>query len=170
MARQASFRRLWQMGAVLLLGLMLLPAVPALAHGGAEITVEPAVVVPGGSINVKGEGVEAGEEFTISLQGVGFETTLGTVTVGDDEDFHQEFTIPANVSSGIYQVVAVSGEGETLTAELTVEAGEGAAVPAEPSAALMALDRSKSLLEWGVIGVGLLLSLGLGLVLVRGKS
>ena len=73
---------LWQTGAVLLLlGLALLPAVPALAHGEAVMTVSPAVVAPGATINVEGEGVEAGEEFTISLQGVGFETTLGTVTV-----------------------------------------------------------------------------------------
>jgi hypothetical protein len=69
-------------------------------------------------------------------------------------------------------VVAVSGEGETISAELTVEAGEiaAASVPAEPSAALMDLDRNKSPLAWGGIGVGLLISAGLGLALVRGKG
>lgn len=173
MVRQVPFMRLRQVGAaLLLLGLALLPAIPALAHGEAVMTVSPAVVAPGATINVEGEGVEAGEEFTISLQGVGFETTLGMVTVGDDEDFHQEFTIPADAPPGTYQVVAVSGEGETITAELTVEAGENAAVsvPAEPSAALMNLERSKSPLEWGVIGAGLLISAGLGLALVREKG
>lgn len=173
MDRQVGFMWLWQTGAVLLLlGLALLPAVPALAHGEAVMTVSPTVVAPGAIINVEGEGVEAGEEFTISLQGVGFDTTLGMVTVGDDEDFHQEFTIPADAPPGTYQEVAVSVEGETITSELTVEAGQtvAASVPAEPSAALMDLDRNKSPLEWGVIGVGLLISAGLGLALVRGKG
>ena len=61
MRRQAQFIRFWQIGtALLLLGLALLPALPVLAHGGAEMTVEPAVVAPGGAFNVQGEGVEAG--------------------------------------------------------------------------------------------------------------
>ena len=172
MASQRFFIRFRPVSAaLLLLGLTLLPALSVLAHGEAVMTVSPAVVAPGDTINVEGGGVEAGEEFTISLQGVGFEAILGTVTVGDDEDFHQEFPIPADVPPGTYQVVATSGEGETITAELTVEPGEVAAVtPAEPSAALMDLDRTKSTLEWVVIGGGLLLSLGLGLALLRGKG
>jgi hypothetical protein len=147
-------------------------AMPALAHGGAELTVTPATVAPGGTIQVKAEGVEAGEEFTITLEGLKGEVALGVVTVGDDEDFHEDYTLPADIQSGVYQVTAVSGEGEALTAELTVEAGatgeETSAMP-EPSAELMQLDRSKSVGEWAVVIVGLLLSAGVGLALVIKK-
>lgn len=147
-------------------------AMPALAHGGAELTVTPAAVAPGGTVQVQATGVEVGEEFTITLEGVRGQVTLGTVTVGDDEDFHDDYIIPADLPPGTYQVTAVSGEGETLTTELTVIAGEAAAAapPVQPSAELMQLDRSKSTGEWAVIGVGILLSVGLGLALVVVKK
>jgi len=150
-----------------------LGAVTALAHGEATLTVTPAVVSPGDTFTAKGEGVEAGEIFTITLEGMSFRATLGTVTVGDDEDFHQEFTVPADVPPGTYQVQATSAEGEILTAELTVEAGAVAAesaAPAEPSAEPMQLDRRRSGGELAAIIAGLLVSAGLGLALVRVKE
>jgi len=145
----------------------------ALAHGEATLTVSPTVVAPGSDITAKGEGVEAGETFSITLEGLTFQATLGTVTVGDDEDFHEEFTVPTDTPPGTYQVQATSAEGEVLTAELTVEAGAAtaeAAAPAEPSAEPMQLDRRKSTGELAVIVAGLLLSAGLGLALVRVRA
>ncbi len=146
-----------------------LSARPVLAHGEATLTVSPAVAAPGASITVKAEGVEAGEEFTITLVGLNTQVTLGTVRVGDDEDFHEEFTLPSDLRPGIYQVQAVSAEGETLTAELTIttEATAAQEQPSEPSAEPMSLDRSKTPVELITITIGLLLSAGLGLVLVR---
>lgn len=158
-------------GLALSLALVLgLKAGPALAHGEATLTVSPPVVAPGGTIKVEGEGVEAGEEFTITLEGMAFQARLGTVTVGDDEDFHQDFSVPADAPPGTYQVVATSEEGETLTAELTVESGATGtepAAPAEPSAELMQLDRGRSTGQLAAIIIGLLASAGLGLALVR---
>lgn len=156
------------LGLVLALGLSL-DATPALAHGGAELTVAPTVVAPGGVISVTGEGVEAGEEFTLTLEGMTFQITLGTVVVSN-EDFHQTFSVPADTPPDTYQVKATSAEGEVLTAELTVQAGAATAeptTPAKPSAAPMQLDRSKSTGQLAVIIAGLLLSAGLGLALVR---
>lgn len=169
--RKGWFARFGRLIALsLILGLAALwQAMPALAHGGAELTVTPTTVAPGGIIQVKAEGVEAGEEFTITLAGLKGQMTLGAVTVGDDEDFHADYAIPADIPAGVYQVTAVSGEGETMTAELTIAAGataEEAPAMAEPSAELMQLDRSKSTTEWAVIIAGLLLSAGAGLALV----
>lgn len=162
----------WIGALILLLGLSL-GVTTASAHGGAELTVSPVVAAPGGTVTVKGEGVEAGETFTITVEGTTFQATLGTVTVGDDEDFHEEFTLPAEIPPGTYQVRAVSEEGEVLTAELTVEAGTAMAepaAPAEPSTEPMQLDRRRSTGELTVIIAGLLLSAGLGLVLIREKG
>lgn len=142
------------------------------AHGGAEITVSPTVVAPGGTITIKGEGVEAGESFTISLEGISFSTVLGEVTVGDDEDFHEDYDVPIETPPGPYQIIATSAEGETITAELTVEAGikTDPLVAETPSNELMKLDRGKSSIELGVIIVGLLIATSLGIVLVRVKE
>ncbi len=161
----------WAGALALLLTLGLgLNILPALAHGEATLTVSPAVVAPGGTVNVEGEGVETGETFTITLEGTAFQATLGTVTVGDDEEFRQEFTIPAEAPPGIYQVRATSAEGEELTAELTIEAGMDTteqATPLKPSAELMQLDRGKPTGQLVAIVAGLVVSAGLGLALVR---
>lgn len=154
-------------GILVLLLALSLSITPALAHGEASLTVSPSVVAPGATISVKGEGVEAGEEFTITLEGVSFQATLGTVRVGDDEDFHEEFMVPTDVQPGVYQVRATSAEGEVLTAELTITANATTTEQAEPSAELMQLDRSKTTTELAVIIAGLLVSVGLGLALVR---
>jgi len=117
--------------------------------------------------------MEAGETFTISLEGITYQTLLGEVTVGSDEDFHEEFDLPADITPGPYQIIATSPDGETITAELTVEVGivdteQGA--PEEPSNEFIELDRSKSGVELAVIIVGLIISAGLGITLVRVKE
>lgn len=160
------------MGLVLALALLaVLSASPLQAHGGAELTVSPSAVTPGSSIQVQGEGVEPGEAFTVRLEGLEVQVVLGSVAVEEDGDFHASFTVPAETPPGLYRIAAVSQEGETLTAELRVlDRAEEAApseAPAEPSAAWMVLDRSRSPGEWAVIGVTLLLSTGWGLLLVR---
>lgn len=145
----------------------------ALAHGGAELTVSPTVTTPGGDITVKGEGVESGETFTITLEGLNFEATLGAVTVGDDEDFHQDFPVPADLPPGTYQVRATSVEGEVLTTELMVEAGATTteqAAPAAPSAELMQLERSLSTGQLALIIAGLVVIAAVGLWLVYARK
>lgn len=145
----------------------------AFAHGGATLSVSPTEVTPGGQITVTAEGVEAGEEFTITLEGVSYQATLGSVTVGDDEDFHQTYVVPTDAPPGDYQVRATSGEGEVITAELSIlssELGVQSQPPAKPSAAPMQLDRTKPPIEVAIIMVGILLSAGGGVLLVRRRE
>ncbi len=159
-------------GALAILLAVSLGVTPTMAHGGAELTLSPAQVPPGGSVTVKGEGVEAGEMFTIHIEGVSYQATLGTVAVGDDGDFHEEFVIPTDTPPGTYQVRATSQEGEVLSTELSVVADPGPVEPAaaEPSAEPMQLNRTKSTAQWVVILAGILGSAALGLVLVRTKE
>jgi hypothetical protein len=143
---------------------------PSLAHGEATLTVSPAVAVADDSIMVSMEDVESGEIFTVMLVGLNFEATLGSIAVPDgEESASQEFTIPSDVSSGVYQIQAVSEEGESLSAELSIEAGlvdSTANEVAEPSDELLQLDRSKSPLELVLIVGGIVISAALGLWLV----
>lgn len=96
---------------------------------------------------------------------------LGTATVADGETFRQAFVVPTAAPPGSYQVRATSAEGEVLTVELAVEAQAAtteAAAAGEPTAALMQLNRMKSVGELSAIVIGLLASAGLGLALVYG--
>ncbi|MCG3209707.1 MAG: hypothetical protein FOGNACKC_03334 [Anaerolineae bacterium] len=167
-----NFRVIWTrlVGVWILLLVLAVGAGRVLAHGEATLTVSPAVVAPGAEITVTGEGVEAGEKFTITVEGLNFKTTLGTVTVGDGEEFHQNFVVPAAAPPSTYQVRATSAEGEVITAELTVETDAAASVTAasaKPSAELMQLERPRSARQWGIIIVGLVVSAALGLWLVQ---
>ena len=143
----------------------------AWAHGEAELTVTPTVANPGSMITVAAEEVEAGEIFIITLEAPTFTVTLGSATV-EAESFSQEFVLPDHVPPGIYRVRATTAEGETITAELTIEAGStsDASVPARPSDELMNLDRTKTGAQVAGVVIGLLASVGLGLVLVRGRD
>ncbi len=162
---------LWSGALALILALTLNVGL-TMAHGGAELTVSPAAAAPGDTITVEGQGLEAGEVFTITLEGMSFQTELGRATVGEDEDFHQQFALPREIPPGTYQVLAVSEEGERLSAELTIvgsTGGQPAAAP-EPSAEPMDLDRTISAGQWVVIIAGVVASVGAGVILLRGRK
>ncbi len=167
-------RRLAWSGLVALLGLfaVLVTVVTlATAHGGATLTVTPAVIAPGSIVTVKADGVEADATFTISLAGPQFKAVLGTVKTTQDT-FEQGFAIPANAPADSYQVQALAEDGDVISAELTVSAGTGATAPtesAQPTAALMQLNRSKSAGQIAVMVVAAVVSAGLGLLLLRPK-
>ena len=151
---------------------VLLGAVSArvFAHGEATLVVTPTTASPNSAIRVSGQEVEDGEVFVVTLESTTFVVTLGTVTV-EGEDFEQEFTVPDHVPPGTYQVRATSAEGEVISAELTVEAGAGTQSAAvEPSAAWMELDRSKPIGQIVAIAAVLLVSAGIGILLVRSKE
>jgi hypothetical protein len=155
--------------ALCLFAVLATAATLALAHGGATLTVAPATIAPGGTVTVKADGVEADATFTISLAGAQFKSVLGTVKTTQDT-FEQGFTIPANAPADSYQVQALGEDGDVISADLTVSAGAGATSPAEskePTAALMQLDRSKPVLQTAVIACAALLSIALGIVLLR---
>jgi len=142
----------------------------SLAHGEAVLTVSPSVALTGESIEVSMEEVESGEIFSVTLIGLNFEETLGSITVPDgEESASQEIAIPSDVPSGIYQVQAITQEGESLSAELSIEASlidSTVNEELEPSDELMELERNQPTVELIIIVVGLVISAGLGFWLV----
>lgn len=143
------------------------------AHGEPVITVSPVSVPAGGEILVTGTEMEEGEVFAITLEGITLSVPLGEATVVE-EGFEVTVTIPAEVPPGSYRVQAATEEGETAVADLTVtpatstvEEDEHVEGQPEPSAAPMALDRPQSTASTIIIIVVALLSLGVGLWLVR---
>lgn len=139
-------------------------------HGEATLVVTPTTASPNSVIRVSGQAVEAGEVFVVTLDSTTFVVTLGTVTV-EGEEFEQEFTVPDHVPPGTYQVRAATAEGEVISAELAVEAGtEAQSAAVEPSAELMELNRSKPIGQILAIAAVLLVSAGVGILLVRTKE
>lgn len=113
----------------------------SLAHGEAVLTVSPSVALTGESIEVSMEEVESGEIFSVTLIGLNFEETLGSITVPDGE------------------------ESTSLSAELSIEASLVDSITdeeLEPSDELMELERNQPTLELTIIVVGLAISAGLG--------
>ncbi len=102
------------------------------AHGEPEITVSPDTVAPGGTLIVKGKTMGANEKFTLTLEGLKFQATLGEVESNAAEVFSQEFKVPIEVPEGLYQVRAVGEDGDAVTAELTIT-GKPATAVTEPA-------------------------------------
>lgn len=149
----------------------------ALAHGEAVITVEPSVVAPGGQITVTGADMEAGEEFTITLENALTVIPLGDATAigeGDEAGFTVTLTIPPEVQPGSYVVRAATEEGESITADLSVVALEeqagGESEAMEPSAEPLTLERPRSTGLLAVVIVAAIISAGVGLWLVRRRG
>ncbi len=146
-----------------------------LAHGQPAITVTPDIVAAGGTITVKGTTMGANEEFKISLEGLKFRADLGSAQSDANENLSAQFGIPGNASAGDYQVKALSADGDATTADLTVTAAaSGTPTPApgeaaEPSAAPHELPRSRTPLEVVGLFATVVLSAGIGLLLVRLK-
>lgn len=158
----------------LLMALVLafMPYGVALAHGEPTISVEPSVAAPGGQITITGTDMEEGEVFVFTLEGAAGVFELGEATAvqdGEEAGFTVVFLLPSDLASGSYLVRAVTDEGETATADLTIGASSEAmnAEPMEASAEPIVLDRSKPPFLIGSVIVLALLSTGLGLWLVR---
>src|SRR5574337_429299 len=107
----------------------------ALAHGEPTIAVQPTIAAAGSQITVTGSDMEAGEVFTITLDGLAGSITLGEVTAtgeGKEGGFTATYTVPTNAAPGSYTVRAIARDGDGTTADLTVTApsAEASAGPA----------------------------------------
>lgn len=157
-------------GIVIWLFSLVVIVLPVVAHGEAVLSVSPTVANASETVALSLEEVEAGETFTIMLVGLNFEATLGTMTIPDGEEaLRQEFRLPSDVPSGIYQIQALSEGGESLSAELSIETS----LPdntlnniIEPSGEPMQLDHSKPTGELALIVAIIVISAGLGFWLV----
>lgn len=123
-----------------LLAIALLPLGTALAHSKPTIRVEPAIVAAGGTLTVIGKDMEAGAEFTITLDRSGRSIKLGLATAKGEPDeagFTASFTVPADTTPGSYVVRAQSDKVSAL-ADLTVTAPAAQATAGPATMALSA--------------------------------
>jgi hypothetical protein len=157
--------------------------VPSGAHEKAVLESSRSSVPAGAVLPLDGRDFGAGESYVLRLVGALREYGLGEVEADADGLFSIELAIPGSVRPGAYQVVAVAPDGDVAARlDLTVLEAEAAepegaeerpageavheAMPRVARADEMPIERSRSGLEWGVIGllIGGAGGLGLGLI------
>jgi len=155
-------------------------------HEGGTLEVSSRAVPAGATLAVRGKDFSPGEAYTLRLEGTLRSHDVAEVEPDSSGAFSLELRIPREVSEGRYRLAAVAPDGDVSTRlELRVLAARPAAASREPagdgdgspaSAGPVArdgeipLERSRSGVEWGVIGLVLGLSGGLGLGLLAGGS
>ena len=156
---------------------------PSVGHEKAVLESSRSSVPAGAVLPLDGREFGAGESYVLRLVGALREYELGEVEADADGLFSIELTIPGSVTPGTYQVVAVAPDGDVAARlDLTVLEAEAAepegaeerpagraaneAAPRVARADEMPIERSRSGLEWGVIGllIGGAGGLGLGLI------
>ena len=155
--------------------LILVPLRNAQAHGEPVIAVQPYIAPAGGQITITGTEMESGEIFAITLESTTSAIPLGEATAtgeGEEAGFVATFIIPADAAPGSYTVRAATEEGEVTTADLTVteastQASSAPAMVQEPTGDLHMLDRTKPKVHVAGVVFLALISLVLGLLLVR---
>ncbi len=176
---------LTQMSRVFLL-FLLLWTVPAVAHEKAVLSSPESSVTAGGILTLRGSDFGKDETYRLKLTGALTEYDLGEVTADRAGVFSVEIQLPRGVRSGTYRVIAVAPDGdEVASLDLTVagsspppgaEAEHKLAVQDTPEhsaqtpaarADEMPIQRPRSGIEWGIIGLLVGLSGGLGVSLLR---
>ncbi len=141
---------------------------PIAAHNGAagsSLAVEPSSVTAGGTVVLAGTGLEPDSARQINLVGPDVVVPFPSAMTDADGMFNVTLTIPGHLPSGVYTFQAIADE--TLTVDLTVTAAEGA-TPAEPKreAAAVVAPRDRSPIEVAAIAIVVLVSLGIGALLI----
>ncbi|MGM7671025.1 ExeM/NucH family extracellular endonuclease [Microbacterium sp. A93] len=88
-----------------------------------NITLGATSVAAGGTVDVSGEGFDAGLELVLELRSTPVQ--VGTVTVADDGTFRTTITVPKNTAAGEHTLAAIQPNGAEATATLTVTAAPG---------------------------------------------
>lgn len=159
-------------GITFALGIALFSFSAVLAHGEPTIVVEPAVAKPGDQITVTGADMEDGEMFTITVENSSGTFQIGEATAiqqGDEAGFTTTFDLPKDLTTGLYLLRAVTEEGESTAADLTIVStvDTASSETMEASSMLHTLDRSKPVLLTGSVIAFAVLSASLGLWLLR---
>lgn len=152
------------------------------AHEEAVIESPQSSVPAGGTLSLAGKDFTAGESYALRLVGALREYELGEVEPSDAGTFTLELEIPGHVVSGAYRLVAVAEDGDEVArmdlqvlapnpsaaAEGGADSGgaHGAAAGGGARADDIRIERDRSGLEWGAIGllVGLAGGFGIGLL------
>lgn len=155
------------------------------AHGEATLESPSSSVAAGGSLTLNGAGFAPGQVHRLVLRGSLEEHELGGVTPEADSTFTAQLSIPADARPGQFRLVAVAPDGdEVATLEMPVraaertsgasEGGHGEVASGSPASSApraradeIRIERSRAGLEWGVIGLLIGLSGGLGAALLK---
>ncbi|MCZ6477129.1 MAG: hypothetical protein O6851_02300 [Gemmatimonadetes bacterium] len=157
---------------------------PSVAHEEAVLESSRSSVPAGAVLPLDGRDFGEGERYVLRLVGALREYELGEVEADAEGLFSIELAIPGSVTPGAYQVVAVAPDGDvTARLDLVVLKAEAAepegaeerpaseaaqeAAPRVARADEMPIERSRSGLEWGVIGLLIAGAGGLGLGLIK---
>lgn len=154
------------------------------AHEEAVLRSTQSSVSAGASLELTGSDFTGSETYALKLLGVLDEYEVSEVAADSAGTFTYRLEVPANVSPGAYQIVAIASDGDVVARlDITVLAASaegGASAPGEhpaggqegnPSSAArhddIRIERNRSGIEWGVIGLVIGLAGGVGLGMVR---
>jgi len=157
-----------------------LPA-SARAHEGGSVSVDPNLVVPGGTLNVTGKGLPKSAAVRITLRSALATVALASPRTDQDGNVSLGVTVPATVRPGAYELVVLAADGDIVArADLEVHAAATAPPamdhagmempsPGSPGATAepMQLDVANGRFEWIVAGSLIGLSAVLGGILLR---
>lgn len=173
---------------LLLAGLVALAAsglapAPARAHGDAVLELGSSSVAAGARLAIAGSSFDTGSAYRLRLVGALDQHDVAEVRPDSAGEFTREISLPADVRGGRYELVAVAPDGDVVArARLTVRAGaaaggDGGGASASGSGgssgarhAEIELQRHRSGLEWGVIGLLVGGAGGLGAGLLRRRD
>jgi len=160
---------------------------PALAHEDAVLESSVSEVAAGHALPLKGSDLEARQAYRLKLVGALDELDLREVIAGADGTFSIDLEVPVSVRPGVYKITATAPDGDevasldvTIVRPAPARTGEAEDEPEaeagaghlEESARMarddeMVIERSRSGIEWGVIGLLIGLAGGLGVGLLR---
>jgi hypothetical protein len=158
------------------------PRSVALAHEEAVLRSSQTSVAAGSSIELSGSDFAGTESYQLRLLGVLDEYDVGRVEADSSGVFSHQLAVPAEVAPGAYQVVAVASDGDVVARlDVTVLAAAAGGTTgtmaadhamgdqAGPAARHddIQIERDRSGVEWGMIGLVIGLAGGIGLGMVR---
>ena len=135
----------------------------ALADGVRGVAVEPLSPKPGEAITVKGEMLGPNSTVEVRVLGSGIDLGLGEAKADDEGDFTAQFTLPADLVPGAYELRATGAE--SATTQMRVAAAGGTMNPGAPAAEIQTRERPLAEKAGLVALFGVLA--GLGLFLAR---
>jgi hypothetical protein len=129
---------------------------------GQSITVTPATVAQGGTINVSSSGWAPSSTVTITIDGT---TTLGTLVADANGNVAGTFTVPSSVEAGAHQVQAsgTGNDGQPLVLSTAISV---TAAPPTDTGNAGNLPRTGASVAGKVAAACALVLVGLGLVMV----
>ena len=150
---------------------------PVWGHEKGAIRLASKEVAAGGELVIRGEKLPKSNSVIMTLVGAVATHSLGEVAPTATGTFDTKIALPAGVKAGAYVVIAEAGDGDELARadvvvtaamahDMSTHTADSSAMAAHPTAEMMALDATRSGLEWTVILMIVALSIGGGVALL----